>query len=213
MKKIFLLTTLFFITLFVQAQENESYWGIKLGLNVSEIQSKNEANFDLGSTTGIHGEVYRNFRLNKAFAIQAGLAYTEKGGKDKPESWTNNFDERFDINTTYLSLPVVFQTRSGNFFSELGFAPAIQLASKANVTDPSFNEAILASVWESDYDLGFVVGVGYHINNLEINLRAIPGLVKVSSEIAQTDQNGALLSEKRYGRNMLIQMSAGYRIN
>lgn len=214
MKKILLLGTLFCCTLIVEAQENKSYGGIKAGLNVSEILSRNQAEFDLSTTTGLYAEVFRNFHLSDLLALQTGIAYTERGGKDRIESVsTSNFEERFDINTAYLSLPIVLQTRRGNFFSELGIVPAFQLGVNAKVSDPAFNRNSLTSTWESTFDFGLIAGIGYQINDLEFNLRAIPGLAKVSSEIILTDQNGNFLSEKRYGRNLVIQMAAGYRIN
>lgn len=81
------------------------------------------------------------------------------------------------------------------------------------MSDPSFSSEVLESIWESDYDIGLIAGLGYHLEDWEISVRAIPGLARVSSEIILTDQNGGFLSEKRYGRNLVIQMAAGYRIN
>ncbi|MEM6380114.1 MAG: porin family protein [Bacteroidota bacterium] len=214
MKQLLLLITLFCCVTFLQAQENQSYWGIKVGLNVSEIRSKDQPTIDLSTTTGLHAEVFRNFQINDLFALQAGIAYTERGGKDRIESIsTIDFDEKFDINTTYVSLPIVFQTRRGNFLSELGVVPALQLGVNADVSDPTISKGGLESVWESDFDFGLIAGVGYHIKDLEIGVRVIPGLARVSSEITFTDQDGNPTSTERYGRNLVVQMTAAYRIN
>lgn len=200
----------FFISL--QAQD-KGYWLVQTGLNVSEIQEQRELAFDLGSTTGWHLSLARNFQLNEFSSIQAGIGYSQKGGKDRIESLsTSDLEEKFDLRVDYLTLPLIFKTSRGNFFSELGFEPAINLGPQADVSDPSIDAKVLESTWDSDFDLSFLAGVGYKINRLEVGLRALPGLVKVSDKIRFTDSNGETISEKRYGRNLVIQINLGYRL-
>lgn len=77
MKKTFLLITLFCSTLFLRAQENKSYWGFKAGLNISEIDNKDQNEFNLATSTGLYAEVFRNFRLNDLFALQTGAIFSQ----------------------------------------------------------------------------------------------------------------------------------------
>ena len=196
------------------AQTSESYWGAKVGLNVSEIREADQKDFDTSTKSGLYLEAFRNFRINDVFAIQAGLNYSEKGGKDALESIaTIDIEEKFTIANIYLGSPVVVQVRRGNFFSELGFEPSFRLNTRVSVKDSGTDPDALKDVWEGrDFDLSFIAGVGYHINNLEFSLRVVPGLTKLSEEIIFTDENGMPLSKERYGRNMVINISVGYRL-
>ena len=87
--------------------DTERYYGLRLGLNIASMSS-DETNFDMDSRTGLSfGGVY-GFQLanHTPLWLEAGLYYSEKGGKTH---WVDNMgnSEKVKMRLSYLQLPVV----------------------------------------------------------------------------------------------------------
>ena len=63
-------------------KKKKFHYGLKLGLNVSNIAGKNARFYNFSNRTDIHGGVFGDFKFNK-FAIQPELLYSRQGGKEK----------------------------------------------------------------------------------------------------------------------------------
>ena len=214
MKKIYLVLIFIGCTLIVNAQENRSYWGVKAGISVSVLDDANSPIFDLNLADGFYTELFHNFHLNDWLALQTGLAYSELRGSNEelpfvnPPSVSDNYKLRFQ----YLTVPITLQARSGHFFYDLGIVPIIHIG--VDYVGPQFSIPLgEKTLLEGNYDLKAMMGIGYQLKDWEISLRAIPGLAQAFSEIMVADQNDDMLSIKRNGRNLVFQLTVGYRIN
>lgn len=83
-------------------KDTERYYGIRLGLNIASISSDASA-FDTDSRTGLAiGGVYGiQLSRNTPLWLEAGLMYSEKGGK------THINDDKVTYRLSYLQLPIV----------------------------------------------------------------------------------------------------------
>lgn len=82
--------------------DTERYYGIRLGLNIASISS-DASEFDTDSRTGLAiGGVYGiQLSRNTPLWLEAGLIYSEKGGK------THIDNDKVTYRLSYLQLPIV----------------------------------------------------------------------------------------------------------
>lgn len=82
--------------------DTERYYGIRLGLNIASISS-DASEFDTDSRTGLAiGGVYGiQLSRNTPLWLEAGLMYSEKGGK------THIANDKVTYRLSYLQLPIV----------------------------------------------------------------------------------------------------------
>lgn len=108
----FLLTLVSLVMLTgLRAQQDErSYFGIKAGVNLSNIRSANHfTDGDLLNTkTGLAGGLFYHVGLTKAISLQPELLYSQMGSKfDEGTSATLNTSGQVNLN--YLSLPILIR--------------------------------------------------------------------------------------------------------
>ncbi len=84
--------------------DTERYFGIRLGLNISTLNSS-MADMDMDSRTGLAlGAVYGMQLANSApIWLEGGLLYSEKGGK------THVLGEKVECRMKYLQVPIVIK--------------------------------------------------------------------------------------------------------
>ena len=102
--------TLLFLTTLQAQQDERSYFGLKGGVNLSNIRSSNHfTDGDLLNTkTGLVGGLFFHIPITKAISIQPELLYSQMGTKyDSLTSVTLNTPGEVDLN--YISLPVLFR--------------------------------------------------------------------------------------------------------
>jgi hypothetical protein len=121
--------------------------GIKGGLNVYNIQNSNGTKFD--AKTGFHLGLLGHIHLDKEWAVQPEIVYSEQGAKYN----FSNTNNRLDLD--YINVPVLLQYMFDNGFRleagpQVGFLVSAKNESKADVKN-SFK----------DIDFGLGLGIGY----------------------------------------------------
>ena len=115
MKKIFLISVLFVITMNVSAQYGSSEGGFRLGLtagiNFSNMSIKEDGK-DVGSNysakTGFKIGAIAEYAFNDYFALSPELVFTQRGFKEKISETYMGYDVSGEgkLNINYLQLPV-----------------------------------------------------------------------------------------------------------
>lgn len=119
MKKILVLAVLAVGMMFC-ANAQETTWGIRGGLNISNVadkytgnvengESKSDYETDFKSRIGFHLGVIVDLGLSESFYIQPGLFFTTRGMKYKDSSEDEKYEEKYNLN--YLQLPILASYR------------------------------------------------------------------------------------------------------
>ena len=179
MKAILFVTTLFLFVVTVNAQEKKTTFGIKAGLNVSNVGSTDENEFDnTESNTGFHAGITLDYAITPQWYILSGLEYSVKGV-------TIETDARFhdvDITAAYVQLPVSagFKYRISNDLAilfNLGpyFAYGLHGKTKSGSTErDTFSDEVMKK-----FDCGLLFGASLEWKKLCFGLGGETGLVNV----------------------------------
>ena len=171
MKTILAAILLSCLTLLANAQSSDTHFGLKAGLNISDLDVKDGRDFD--SKAGFHIGALAHVHMSPHFGIQPEIVYSEQGGKDGNEKWKIN----------YLNVPVLFQYMTGTGFRlqtgpQLGFV----VASKIKTGDIEENIKDDVSTVDVSWSLGasylFPEAIGidarYNIGITNVNDAEIP---------------------------------------
>ena len=105
MKKVVLVMSVMISGMLATAQHVE--FGLKGGLNISSLQVKNS---DYKGKAGVHGGLLAHIHLNKTWALQPEVVYSQEGAK---YNGLGNIEHK--VNVDYINVPVLLQymTKSG----------------------------------------------------------------------------------------------------
>src|SRR5512143_3993926 len=109
------LIALLLLSLCTLVKAQDTHFGIKAGLNISNLKVEDGA--DYNAKAGFHIGGLAHVHLSRHFAIQPELTYSTQGGKDGNVKW----------NINYLNMPVLFHIMTGTGFRfetgpQVGFA-------------------------------------------------------------------------------------------
>ncbi len=150
--------------LFTQAQIS---YGVKLGLNISNVSGDDFDHPDKKSLMGLAIGGLLNYKINDQFSVQPELFYSQEGTRWKDSDYT----ERERLN--YLNLPILAQyDHPSGFFAHTGPQAGFLLSAKQ--TDIGDGESESFDI-KDDYK-GFVfswaLGAGYrHTSGLGVAAR------------------------------------------
>lgn len=171
-----------------QAQNSTARYGIKGGLNVSNLYSNTvtDENARIGFNAGLYGQILSS----EAFAIQTELLYTTKGSQADYNSAFGNQNVKFNLN--YLELPIlaVFKLGSaaeihaGGYASYLLNANINYTGAFANGTDQINRDNLKSG------DAGLVAGFGLNFGSVQVGARYNYGLVEIANTQAAKDLLG-----------------------
>lgn len=167
MKKLVLITLMLF-SMIAGAQENFLRFGVKGGLNFSNLNGDVET-IDFKNRTSYHLGALVEIRLFENFSIQPELLYSVQGAK--VESGEAGVD---DIDFKYLTIPVMakFYLISNKLSVEAG--PQFAFLTDDNVGDTFRTRSF-------DFSLGG--GLAYDItNNIFVQARYMAGLTEASRD-------------------------------
>ena len=121
--------------------------GIKGGLNVYNIHNDNGIEYD--SKTGFHLGLLGHIHLDKEWAVQPEIVYSQQGAK---YNFSNNESR---VNLDYINIPVLLQYMFDNGFRfeagpQVGFLVNAKTGNKTDVIDSYKN-----------VDFGMGLGFGY----------------------------------------------------
>jgi hypothetical protein len=141
-------------------------FGVKGGLNLSDVVINNFSNPDLEPAyqikAGFHTGVYFSVEGDNAFGLAAELLYSNKGVKA-----INN------INLHYVNVPLLLRYHfHDGFFVEAG--PEIGYLVNANSKYGNLN-----NTWDNKLDLGLDAGIQYRPGKVQFGLRLNAGFTSV----------------------------------
>lgn len=186
-------TALLVMALMQSSIQAQSSFGIRGGLNVSNISFKNLP--DKRERFGYHLGIFASVPVVPDFmSVQPELGYSLKGTAYKV------VNERRTLNMQYLDLllPVAFHLGSidiqvGPFASFLVSSPDYTV----------YNDDLIVVDAFKKYDVGLTAGLSYNFNKWLIGIRYNQGLVDVTR-----DNSRPFLGS---GKNAIGQVSLGYR--
>ena len=193
MKKVLFVMTFLIGSLLSKAQHVE--FGIKGGLNIANLQ---QSKADYNAKLGIHGGFLAHIHLNKTWAIQPELVYSQEGAKYK--SGTYNGKENLD----YLNVPVLVQymTKSGFRLEtgpQIGFL--INAKSEANSVSVDINKDRNSTNFSWAFGAGYLTQMG-----LGFDARFNAGL----GNINDVKNNNPLYNSDKV-RNSVVQLGVFYQ--
>lgn len=202
--------SVFFFTL--NAQQNTPVFGVKAGLNLSDIHDDNQilpGGDEFTTANYYHFGVFFNHFFTDNFGLGAELLYNQKGAQNNTEI-NSPQNEDYKLRFDYFSLPLLLKYRLGNFVVEAGpeFSYRYNMALES---DSNVNEEFLDLIWTEDFDIGALLGISYQIKRLNVGLRYNLGLGKLSN-ITYTDPNGEPIGSGKSFQNRVLQLSVSYAI-
>jgi len=186
----FLISFLFPALSFAQTE-----FGIKGGLNVSDIVITNYINPDVESDfrlkAGLHAGFFINGMLNERVGIAAELLYSEKG-----------VNANGSIRLHYITLPLMLQYQlTDHIFGEAG----PELGYMFSATSDYGN---VSSTYNNKFDLGLDGGFRYNTPKLIFGIRYCVGVFSVRDPEPYTVPG----VEKIKYQNRVLQFSVGYKL-
>lgn len=190
------------------AQESNLKFGVKGGVNFSNLTTNNTQ--DNKMLTGVNVGLFAKLPVTGSIAIQPEIYFTTKGSK---LTYNNVFvDGTADFDLNYLEIPVLLVLNlTENFNVHAGPYASYLVSSKVkNASDVSINnfEGNIDSKDFNKFDTGLLVGVGLDIHSLSIGVRYNFGLIKVGKE---RDYNGTTYTFPN-GKNSVISTYLSYSL-
>ena len=211
MKKSKIIITLLILFVFTQvsnAQESNLKFGVKGGVNFSNLSTDNAQ--DNKMLTGVNLGLFAKLPVTNSIAIQPEIYFTTKGSKLTYNNVFVDGTANFDLN--YIEIPVLLVLNvTENFNVHVGPYASYLVSSKVkNASDVSFYnfEGNINSNDFNKFDTGIVAGVGIDLHSLSIGVRYNFGLIKVGKE---RDYNGTTYTFPD-GKNSVISAYLSYSI-
>lgn len=187
--------TLFFL-FFPMLGVAQADFGVKAGLNVSDIVMTNYINPDVESElrlkVGVHAGVFIAGMVDERVGIVAELLYSNKGVRANG-----------NINLHYINAPLLLQYRlSERLFAEIGPELGYMIAATSD-----YGSA--ANTYNNKFDVGINGGLRVGGERINAGLRYCAGMFSVREPIEFTGSSG---SEKIKFQNRTLQMYIGYTL-
>ncbi|MBC7920551.1 MAG: PorT family protein [Ferruginibacter sp.] len=195
-------------TAVAQSEETDLKFGVKGGLNISQLYVDQPDAEDENVKLGIHAGLFLKAPLSDFFAIQPELLFSSQGAKVTYRGsgllGIQSGEVRFNLN--YIQLPILASITAGPLHFQAG--PYISYLVSANVKDLKDDGTVAGSreVDESDFrtfDYGLAGGLGVDVQGFQLGARYNYGL----QEIGDSDSFVGELT--RNSKNSVIQLYIG----
>jgi hypothetical protein len=206
MKKLFLLSFIVLLTLFITPLNAQVHIqiGPKVGINIANITG-DDATFvgqTLDSKTGFSGGIFSMFQFGNIFAVQPEVYYTMKGATLSYMGADITFT--FDYIEVPLLLKVIIPVEDSNIRPSivagpvLGFNTTAEVKGEAN--GQTATEDISDDVQSTDFSLLFGGGIGFMlgIHELGFDIRYILGLKSWDDSGADDDVKNSVINFNVY---------------
>lgn len=187
MKKLFALAALMAASLSASAQKSGIEWGLKGGLNLSDIQVKSAES--MGQKLGYHLGLTMDVPLSRKVYFMSGIEYTRKGAKTKSNVTSGS------LNAHYLQIPLHLGMKlpmKGDTKFVIHAGPYVACATSAQIVVK--NEAIQTEIDMLElgafkrFDAGIGGGIGMEFGDISVGLGIDLGLTEVDKSNV-TDPN------------------------
>ena len=165
----------FTLLLFIFSNAQNARFGLKAGLNISNINSNNTGNLD--PKAGVNAGALVNIPLQYSWAVQPEIYFSSQGAKYY--SYNDGYEHQLILN--YVNIPLLIQYKlRGGVFLETG--PQVGFLTDAKDKVGSIETG---NVYNSDFknvDFSWSFGLGYKsISGLGVDLRYNPGISNVNN--------------------------------
>jgi hypothetical protein len=163
------------------SDENKVRFGIKAGLNISNMYTKDVQ--DKNTILGFNGGLFLKIPVTSGFAIQPELLYTTKGSELTYNSFVNG-KASFTLN--YVEMPVlaiINLTKIVNIYGGVYISTltSVVVKNKSDVDLFNFENELQKSDFEM-YDWGLIGGAGLDFNKVSLGIRYEYGMKPVGKE-------------------------------
>lgn len=174
----------------------QTEFGIKTGLNISDIVMTNYINPDVESEftvkMGLHAGLFMSSVVNEKFGMAAEVVYSNKGFRANP-----------NINLHYITVPLLIQYKlADNIFAEIG----PELGYLFSARSDNGNES---GIYNNKFDLALDGGFRFNAPRLIFGVRYCAGVFSVREAIESFGLSG---NEKIKYQNRVLQLSVGYKL-
>ena len=195
-REILFITVLFLTAMSINAQEKKITFGVKAGLNLSNITSDKRNYNNTKTKSGFHGGITLDYAFTPQWYLLTGLEYTSKGVKIE----LSTRDQ--DVTAAYVQLPVSagFKLQASDDIAVLvgaGFYFAYGIHGK--IKQGSFEQDTFSDVALKKFDSGVNIGASLEWQKLCFGLGSELGFVN----IMQKNNNEA--------KTRNFTLSAGYK--
>ncbi len=202
MKKTFI--TIFFITFSLIQAFGQISFGVKAGLNVSNV--KNIGSAANKTRIGFNGGLLTEIKIGKKIIVQPEVLYSVKGNKFP----ATPFNGGGTLSLNYISIPVLGGFRLTDKFTLLA-GPEFNFLTTANSKFDGTNHD--GTKIYRKFDFAIDLGVAYTIiHGLGAELRYSYGFEDLV-DVTYTDQNGNDIGTGRIGSNRVFQLGVFYKFS
>lgn len=210
MKKILLLFigSLFFINMTIAQEEeildlrDQVTFGIKGGINISNVYDSNQEDFDTDSKLGLAAGIFLGLPLSTYVGLQPELLYSQRGYKETGSL----FDSEFTRKTNYLDIPLLLAIKPSPVLSLLA-GPQFSFLLDGEY---DFESDIISGEVGQDFDnedarkntLCITGGIDLNLENLVISGRA-------GWDLKENNKDGS--SDTPRYKNVWLQATIGFR--
>jgi hypothetical protein len=186
-------------------KRDQLVFGIKAGMNVSNVWDEQGADFVADPKLGAAGGVFLAVPIGKYFGVQPELLFSQKGFKGG--GVLLGFPYSFTRTTSYLDVPILVQFKPIEYFTLLAGPQFSYLLKEKNVytfgSNSSEQEQAFSNEDVRNNILGFVVGADVTVKAFVLSARA-------GWDFQNNNKNG-VSTTPRY-KNQFLQLTIGFRI-
>jgi hypothetical protein len=186
-------------------KRDQLVFGIKAGMNVSNVWDEQGADFVADPKLGAAGGVFLAVPIGKYFGVQPEVLFSQKGFKGGGSLL--GFPYSFTRTTSYIDVPILVQFKPIEYFTLLAGPQFSYLLKEKNVytfgSNSSEQEQAFSNEDVRNNILGFVVGADVTVNAFVVSARA-------GWDFQNNNKNG-VSTTPRY-KNQFLQLTIGFRI-
>jgi hypothetical protein len=186
-------------------KRDQLVFGIKAGMNVSNVWDEQGSDFVADPKLGAVGGVFLAVPIGKYFGVQPEVLFSQKGFKGGGSLL--GFPYSFTRTTSYIDVPLLFQFKPIPYFTLLAGPQFSYLLKEKNVytfgSNSSEQEQAFSNEDVRNNILGFTVGADVTVKAFVVSARA-------GWDFQNNNKNG-VSTTPRY-KNQLLQLTIGFRI-
>ena len=185
-----------FMVVFPAVATAQAEFGIKAGMNVSDVVMTNYIDPDVESALslklGLHAGVYVSGPVSERVGVSGELLYSDKGVKG---AFRN-------IHLHYITIPLLAQYRfTGHVVGEFGPEPGYLFAARSN-------HGSVTNTYNNKFDISLDAGLRFGTGSWLIALRYCAGLFSVR----ELEPSTVPAKDRVKYQNRVLQLSIGYKL-
>lgn len=186
-------------------KRDQLIFGIKAGMNVSNVWDEQGSDFVADPKLGAVGGVFLAVPIGKYFGVQPEVLFSQKGFKG--EGSLLGFPYSFTRTTSYIDVPLLFQFKPIPYFTLLAGPQFSYLLKEKNVYTFASNSSEQVEAFANEdvrnNILGFTIGADVTVKAFVVSARA--------GWDFQTNNKNGVSTTPRY-KNQLLKLTIGFRI-